>query len=61
MVWPGMPEGEVIHYYNVITGTVTCGAQSLPETERTVFLEQVTCPKCLKVRLKPEDNSKKKV
>jgi hypothetical protein len=43
-----MPEGEVVHYYNVVTGRIACGVKVVPELERTVFLDRVSCPACLK-------------
>lgn len=43
-----MSGGGMVHYYNVITGRIACGMKVLPELERTVFLDHVTCPACLK-------------
>jgi len=44
-----MPEGELIHYYNVVTGQIACGLKLIPGAARTVFPDRVTCPICLKM------------
>jgi len=42
-----MPEGAVVHYYNVVTGRIACERKVAPEIRRTVFLDDTTCPTCL--------------
>lgn len=37
---------EVVHFYNVITGTVCCGLDLEKAPNRTVFPERATCPSC---------------
>jgi hypothetical protein len=41
-----MPAEQPIHFYNVITGKIACGAKV--ESNKTVFSALATCPECRK-------------
>ena len=54
---------EVVHFYNVITGRITCGLnpREQPEAKYTVFETQVSCAACLNGKGgKSEGKGKKK-